>query len=127
MLPARSSSDRSASSWSARWRDGRRGRPASSSTTSRFSRAVRNDTRFTDWKTNPIVSRRKSVSLRLEKPVMSVPSTTTRPSVGLRMPPAIEHSVVLPEPDGPMRATISPRSTRRSTASTAVMSVSPTR
>ncbi len=38
---------------------------------------------------------------------MSSPATTTRPSVGDRMPPAIEQRVVLPDPDGPTRATIS--------------------
>ena len=32
---------------------------------------------------------------------MSSPPTTTVPSVGDRMPPAIEQSVVLPDPDGP--------------------------
>ena len=38
---------------------------------------------------------------------MSSPPTTIVPSVAERRPPAIEQSVVLPEPDGPTSATIS--------------------
>ncbi len=40
-------------------------------------------------------------------PEMSSPPTTMLPSVADRIPPAMEHSVVLPEPDGPTSATIS--------------------
>jgi len=63
-LLARSSRPSSFSSWSARLRASERERPVgpSSSTTSRFSRAVRNGTRFTAWKTNPTRVRRNSVS-----------------------------------------------------------------
>jgi hypothetical protein len=58
---------------------------------------------------------------------MSSPPTVTEPSVAASSPPAIEHSVVLPDPDGPTRATISPRSTVRSAWSSATTSSSPTR
>src|SRR5438045_6676058 len=37
-----------------------------------------------------------------------MPSTTTRPAVSVSSPPRILISVVLPEPEGPIRATHSP-------------------
>src|SRR6266550_6082413 len=49
----------------------------------------------------------------------SSPRTTRRPCVGLSMPAMRCSSVLLPEPDGPMRATNSPRRTVRSTLSSA--------
>ncbi len=96
---------------------GRRGRvPAclarrpSSSTTSRFSRAVRNGTRFTDWNTNPtvILAERRELLVGVAGDLLAA-DARSQPSVAERMPPAIEHSVVLPEPDGPTSATISSR------------------
>ena len=82
--------------------------------------------RFTVWNTNPTLRCRNSVRLAGDQSVMSTPPTSTRPLLGVRSAPAIEHSVVLPEPDGPMRATISRASTVRSRWSSAVMVVSPT-
>src|ERR1700675_4409048 len=49
----------------------------------------------------------------------STPSTMTRPEVSASRPPRILISVVLPEPEGPMSATHSPRSMRKLSASTA--------
>ncbi len=48
---------------------------------------------------------------------MSLPPTMTAPSVGVSRPPAIEQSVVFPEPDGPTSARISSAPTVRSTPS----------
>ena len=50
----------------------------------------------------------------------------TEPSVAERMPPAIEQSVVFPEPDGPTSATISSAPTVRVAWSSAVTALSPT-
>src|SRR5262249_29639048 len=69
------------------------------------------------WKMNPIVSRRTRVrpsSVRL--PRIS-PSTRTWPAVGRSRPPTRLSSVDLPDPDGPMIETISPRGIDRGTSS----------
>ena len=68
---------------------------------------MRNGTRFTVWNTKPMCSLRNRVSSLEEYPVMSSPPTITCPLVGVSSPPAIEMSVVLPEPDGPTSASIS--------------------
>src|SRR5690242_1455070 len=52
-------------------------------------------------------------------PVMSRPSTTTRPAVGCRWPVMRLNSVDLPAPFGPITAAISPSATARSTSLTA--------
>jgi hypothetical protein len=62
---------------------------------------------LTDWNTKPTLSWRNFVSSFASWSEMSSPPTTIVPSVADRIPPAIEHSVVLPEPDGPTSATIS--------------------
>ena len=54
-----------------------------------------------------------------ETSVTSVPSSTTRPLVGVTKPEMMSSTVVLPAPLGPMRPTISPCRTRRSTPFTA--------
>ena len=53
---------------------------------------------------------------------MSCPPTTTRPDVGVSRPPAIEISVVLPDPEGPTSATISSLPTVSVAWSTATIS-----
>ena len=63
------------------------------------------------WKTNPTASRRNVVRSRADRSLMSRPPTTTRPSDAPRRPPAIDSSVVFPDPDGPTSATISSSST----------------
>ena len=50
------------------------------------------------------------------------PRSTTSPSVGFKMPPAMPSSVDLPQPDGPMIATISPSRACSDTPSSAVRS-----
>src|SRR5688572_23152661 len=59
--------------------------------------------------------------------VTSVPQMWTRPWVGLSSAPAIVSSVVLPEPEGPIMATISPPRMSSVTSSSAVMLKSPER
>ena len=49
--------------------------------------------------------------------VRGAPSVTTRPAVGRSRPPTMPSRVDLPQPDGPMIATVSPSRTIRSTAS----------
>ena len=90
-----------ASSSSARARALRRLRPRLSAATTRFSRALKNGTRFTAWKTNPMLAPRNSVSLRASNAVMSVPPMMTLPLVGVSKPPATDNKVVFPDPEGP--------------------------
>ncbi len=56
---------------------------------------------------------------------MSSPPIRTRPSVGESSAPIMFNNVVLPLPDGPRTTANSPRSTLRSTASSAVTVTSP--
>src|SRR5260370_28642309 len=53
------------------------------------------------------------------EPVMSRPSKTTRPAVGVNRPVTLLNRVVLPAPFGPMNANTSPRLMCRLTLSTA--------
>jgi hypothetical protein len=57
---------------------------------------------------------------------ISSPSSTYRPSVGRSMQPMMFISVVLPDPEAPMIATISPRSIRTETPFSTWRSTSPT-
>ena len=57
----------------------------------------------------PILSRRTLVRSSSESPASASPSTLTSPDVGRSRPPIRLSSVDLPEPDGPMMETISPR------------------
>jgi hypothetical protein len=83
--------------------------------------------RLTAWNTKPTLSWRNAVSRAGLNELISTPSTVTVPLVAVSRPPAMEHKVVLPDPDGPTSATSSPASTVRSTASRATMSLSPRR
>jgi hypothetical protein len=87
---------------------------------------VRKGTRFTAWKMKPTRSRRKAVSRRADSRVMSSPATITCPVVADRSPPAIDSSVVLPDPEGPSRVTTSSEATLSSTFSRAINSAPPT-
>ena len=60
-----------------------------------------------------------------EYPEMSWPPTTIEPEVADKMPPAIEQSVVLPDPDGPTRAMISSLAHLEVASSSATTSSSP--
>ena len=52
-------------------------------------------------------------------PVMSWPSMKMRPASGVSKPASMRSSVVLPQPEPPSSANISPRAISRSTPSTA--------
>ena len=83
--------------------------PFTLSAYSTFSSAVRAGNRLYCWKTKPIDRRRTSRSCsRLRRVDALAGHRRPRPRVGVRMQPMIESSVVLPEPDGPSRATTSP-------------------
>ncbi len=45
------------------------------------------------------------------QPVISRPSTVTRPPLAVSSPMAMRSAVVLPQPEGPISATISPSRT----------------
>src|SRR3982751_5295046 len=70
----------------------------------------------------PILSRRTLVSWSSVRPLKGAPSTLTSPAEGRSRPPTRLSSVDLPEPDGPMIATISPRGITSETASSATTS-----
>jgi hypothetical protein len=77
------------------------------------------------WKTNPILRLRTVASLKEDISETSSPSSTKRPVVGVSRQPMMCMSVDLPEPDGPMTATIWPFSTSRSTPRRAATASSP--
>jgi hypothetical protein len=63
--------------------------------------------------------RRSGLSLRCDNAVMSRPSTLTAPPAGSTMRRIVCAAVVLPHPDSPTSATISPRRSENETPSTA--------
>ena len=65
------------------------------------------------WKTNPILRLRTSARPSFESREISAPSSQYSPEVGLSRHPSMFISVLLPDPDAPVSATISPRSTVR--------------
>src|ERR1700716_350290 len=70
--------------------------------------------RLNAWKTIPILALR-TVARRLSgKSVISMPSTSTRPELGLSSPAMTPSRVLLPLPLGPTRAANSPGSMRMS-------------
>ena len=86
-----------------------RGQPRRCSGRPTFSRQVSVGSRLKNWKMKPILSRRTRVSSSSERPASDSPSMRTSPEVGRSSPPTRLRSVDLPEPDGPMIETISPR------------------
>src|SRR6478672_3256648 len=66
------------------------------------------------WKMKPIFSLRMRASSRPDSPSTRSPSSEYVPEVGVSRQPRIDISVDLPDPDGPMSARNSPRSTARS-------------
>ncbi len=78
-----------------------------------FWNAVRTGIRLYIWKTKPTWRALQAVSLWAERAVISSPDTATLPVVGRSSPPSRFRSVVLPEPEGPMKATNSPGSMSR--------------
>src|SRR5690348_14304947 len=80
-----------------------------------FWSAVIVGTRWKDWKTMPMASRRKRARPSSSSVARSVPATRTRPALGRSSPPVTIIKVDLPEPDGPTRLTVSPAPTRSET------------
>ena len=78
--------------------------PASASGNVMFSIAVSVGIRLYDWKTNPILSRRTTVSSFSEHAVISMSPSRMRPAVTRSSPARQCNSVDLPDPDGPMIA-----------------------
>ena len=93
--------------------------PSSSSGSDTFSAAVSPGSRLNSWNTYPI-TRRRSLALPLcDSFASSAPHTRTSPLVGSSRLPAIVSSVDLPDPLGPITATISPARTDRLTRDSA--------
>ena len=89
--------------------------PASSRGSSTFSMALKTGIRLKAWNTKPMAWARCLVRRASLMEVMSSPLTITDPASMSSRPDRQFNSVVLPEPDGPITATNSPRSTTRST------------
>ncbi len=67
-----------------------------------------------------MVVRRSAVSSARLRPVVSMPSITTRPRSGVISVAATASRLDLPEPEGPITAVIRPAGTSSETASSAV-------
>jgi hypothetical protein len=87
------------------------GSPAMRNGRATFSATLSNGIRLKNWKTNPVLSRRVSVRRSSSRVEMRTPSMTTSPEVGRSRPPSRWSIVDLPDPELPMMATNSPRST----------------
>jgi len=68
---------------------------------------VRVGTRLYAWNTNPIFFPLISASLLSGSLVISIPSIKILPDVGKSKPPSMPNRVLFPEPEGPIKATIS--------------------
>ena len=68
------------------------------------------------WKTYPIVFRSSDSSSRLSSGT-SLPSTITWPESGVMSPMMVLSNTLLPVPEGPSSATVSPSRTSKSTPS----------
>jgi hypothetical protein len=69
-----------------------------------FSSALSIGSRLKNWKTKPMCRRRSFVRSLSLRAVMSMPSISTVPEVGLSRPARMCIRVDLPEPEGPMTA-----------------------
>src|SRR6202171_1588870 len=110
---------------SARRRESRELRFWSRSGISTFSTAESTGSRLKAWKTKPMFWLRYAVRARSDIVDRSWPSTTTCPPSKPSSPDRQLSNVVLPEPDGPTMATISPRSIERSIPRSASTSLAP--
>ena len=90
-----------------------------------FSPAVSVGTRLKDWNTNPIRSRRRTVSFLSDRLPISVSPMNTCPEVGTSSAAQQCISVDLPDPDGPITAVNSPAAMSSDTPSRARTSASP--
>lgn len=77
------------------------------------------------WNTNPADRARWRVSCGSSLAESETPASITSPSVGLSSQERQLRSVVFPQPEGPMMATISPRRTSMETPLSAAWAVSP--
>ena len=84
-----------------------------------FSAAVSVGRRWKNWNTEAIRVRRSSASSRSEASLMAKSPIVIRPRSIVSTPPRQLSRVLLPEPEGPMRATRSPLAICRSTPSNA--------
>ncbi len=100
-------------------------RPAIESGRTRFSSAVRTGSRLKNWKTKPSLLRRSSVNAASSRPVISSPSRTTVPDVGMSRPARMCIRVDLPDPEGPMIAVNLPRAKPVETSTSASTAASP--
>ena len=89
--------------------------PPMSSGMAMFSRAVNSSSRWWNWYTKPSERLRRRERSRSPRPVRLWPSIHTSPSLAASRPPSRCSRVLLPAPDVPMMATLSPAATRRST------------
>src|SRR5215213_13995 len=101
--------------------------PPSSSGSSTFSAAVNTGIRLNAWKMNPIEVARWVVRSASDIANRSWPATSTRPPSMSSSPDRQFNKVVLPDPDGPITATISPSPTVRSRSTRASTWISPVR
>ncbi len=90
-----------------------------------FSSTVNASRRLKDWNMKPTLAARIAGSSDSFNAVTSVPAIEIVPEVGRISAPSIDRSVVLPEPEGPMIRTSSPRAIDSETSSTARTAVCP--
>ena len=101
-------------------------RPRSRSGRATFSAADISGNSSPCWNTIPMVLRRNSDRSFSRKDDSPTESTTIRPDAGVANPAIQLSNEVFPEPDGPIRATTSPGSARKSTSSSKVRPGTPT-
>jgi len=93
--------------------------------TATFSTAGSSGSRWPAWNTNPKSWRRSTLRSRSDIRARSRPRHVTDPPLAVRIPASTCSSVVLPDPDGPMIATLSPGATVRVTPPSGATSPGP--
>src|SRR5690606_865567 len=91
--------------------------PRSSSGSITFSSAVREGNSWKFWNTKPTFSPRRRARPSSSSVDSSLPSSSTRPAVGTSRPAISDNRVLLPDPEAPTIATVSPRATENPTSS----------
>ena len=102
-------------------------RPLYTRGSSTLCRAVVRDSRLKPWNTKPMEWLRMPASWSSDRVATSVPSRKYDPDVGWSRQPTRLRKVDLPEPEGPMTATNSPRSRVSETPLSAGTSTRPVR
>ena len=90
-----------------------------------FSSRVRVSRRLKSWNTKPKFSRRNWARSRGERSARLTPSSRMSPALTVSMVAMQLSRVVLPEPEAPMMAMNSPRSTVKLTRSRALVTLPP--